>query len=120
MAPVLEVAHVWVVVAVWSWVPADLVVVHLVGDQSWDGRWLSTSSDVLTIASATCGTAWMLVLFQGTRQGDNLRVVGIDTRCGDLGGNAGHVVGPAQCRGRTVGTVVVVLIKDGLGVAVRS
>jgi len=103
MAPVLEVAHVWVVVAVWSWVPADLVVVHLVGDQSWDGRWLSTSSDVLTIASATCGS-----------------VVGIDTRCGDLGGNAGHVVGPAQCRGRTVGTVVVVLIKDGLGVAVRS
>ena len=67
MSPLLEVGHVWVVVAVWGWVEANLIVVHLVGDQSWDGRWLSAGTDVLTIPSAACGAAWLLVMFQETR-----------------------------------------------------
>ena len=53
MPPFLEIAHVGVVVAVRGWVKADLVVVHLVGDQSWDGRGFSAGANVLAIASTT-------------------------------------------------------------------
>jgi hypothetical protein len=51
---------------------------------------------------------------------DNSRVVGIDARCGNLGSNAGHISRPGQSWGRCVGAVVVVLIENGLRVAVRS
>ena len=60
MAPFLEVGHVWVVVAIRSWVPADFVVVHLIGDQGWDRGWLSAGTNVLTVASSTSCAARML------------------------------------------------------------
>jgi hypothetical protein len=99
VAPLLEVGHIWVVVAVWGWVPADLVVVHLVGDQARDRVWLSSGTNVLTIASSTGGTARMLASRFRRRLGFDLRVVGIDARSGNLGSNAGHIVGPGQRRG---------------------
>jgi hypothetical protein len=46
--------------------------------------------------------------------------MGIDAGRRDLGCNVGHVGRPGQSRRRSVLTVVVVLIKDGLRVAVRG
>lgn len=99
MAPHLEVGHIWVVVAVWGWVPANLVVVHLVGDQGRDRVWLSAGTNVLTIASSTGSAARMLASPFRRRLGFDLRIVGIGARSGDLGSDAGHFVGPGQRRG---------------------
>jgi hypothetical protein len=49
----------------------------------------------------------------------NIRVVSINTRLAYLLSNARHVVIPDQGQRRVVGTVVVVLVEDGLRVAGR-
>ena len=53
MAPLFEVGHVWVVIAVRAWVPVNLIVVHLVSYQGWDSEWLSASANILAKASTT-------------------------------------------------------------------
>lgn len=52
MAPCVEVAHVWVVLTIQSFVCRSFIVVHAVGDHSWDIFRRRSSTNVLSITLA--------------------------------------------------------------------
>ena len=95
MSPCLEVAHIGL--ATISWVEADLVIVHLVGDHGWDVRGRSTCTNVLTIATPTSGG-----------------IVGVDAARGDLSSDRSHMIIPGDVWNRGIVTVHVVRVQDSL------
>lgn len=97
VAPVLEVGHVWVRLTVKAVEPVDLTVVEEVGDDSGDIGSFDTSGNVLTVATTV-----------------GVDIVGVNTGSSDGGSSAGKTGVPGEVRGRVVGTVVVVVVDDGL------
>ena len=52
MAPYVEVAHVWVVLTIQSFVCRSFIIVHAVGNHGWDVLRRRSSTNVLSITSA--------------------------------------------------------------------
>jgi len=78
VAPILEVAHVWFY-TVGQRVPANLVIVHLVGNHGWDVLRRGTGTNVLAIPAATLLAEEMSVQAATWQGRSYLRIVGIDT-----------------------------------------
>jgi hypothetical protein len=74
-------------------------------------------TDVLTVAAtAGCARGRSQTIRRGKGEVWNLHVMSINARRSGLTGDVGEVVRPCQGRSRVVGTVVVVLLKDGFNV----
>lgn len=109
----LEVRHVWVVLAPWRWVPAEFVIVHLVGNHGGDISSSCAGADVLAIATTSGLTRERISrrIFQDEGHW-NLRVVRVDARRGNRGSDACQVVIPRESWSAVVGTMVVMLIQN--------
>lgn len=97
VAPLLEVGHVGVGLAVKVVVVANLTVVEELSDDSRNVVSLDTSGDVLTITTTV-----------------DIHAVGVDASGGDLLGGGSKLRVPFEVACRVVGTVDVVVGKDDL------
>lgn len=97
VAPLLEVGHVGVGLAVEVVEVTDLTVVEELSDDGRDVVGLDTSGNVLTVATAV-----------------DIHAVGVDAGGSDLGGGVGEVSVPGKGGSRVVGTVNIVVVNNAL------
>lgn len=122
VTPVVELRHIGVGLTVQVLEVAELVIVHQVGDHGPDVVGGDTVADVLAISTPV---DFAIKNRSDSRprngqEGWSLRVVFIDTAVGKLLSAGLEAAVPNESRSRVVGTVDVVVLQDGLLVAVGS
>ena len=114
MAPMLEVGHIRLSLAVETGVPADLAVVEQIGDDSRNVVGLNTGSNILTVTASVCITAFLLVELFAKQDKENLHIVRIDAAVGNNLSAVHEVLAPLDIWRGVVGAVNVV-VEGGFG-----
>jgi hypothetical protein len=122
VSPTFEIGHAWAGLTVETFVIRGFVVVHAIGDEGRDLTTWSTSADVLAVSLVVAvqrlvSRATRYVSGGSLKLRESLRVMGVNTRVGDLQSSCGKLIRPSQWVGvSVVGAMDVVLVQDLLSV----